>query len=80
MQGLKSDIDRMARRVARKPGSNGMDVRNIVGQSDRFSKHIDHPATFDAFLQLLGPLIQLSMTQTIARARPQINGQRPHRR
>lgn len=45
-----------------------MDVRHILGQSDQFIRLIDHPATSGGVLQLMGPCIQLSMAQAIARA------------
>ncbi len=45
----------------------GIDRRNVMEDSDVFVGLIDHPATFGVVLDLMGPHIQLSMSEAIVR-------------
>ena len=45
----------------------GLNKLNIIEDSDIFIELIDHPATFPIVLELLGPFIQLSMSQAMIR-------------
>ena len=45
----------------------GLNKLNIIDDSDIFIELIDHPATFPVVLELLGPFIQLSMSQAMIR-------------
>ena len=45
----------------------GLNKLNIIEDRDIFIELIDHPATFPVVLELLGPFIQLSMSQAMIR-------------
>ena len=45
----------------------GLNKLNIIEDSDIFIELIDHPTTFPVVLELLGPYIQLSMSQAMIR-------------
>lgn len=45
----------------------GLNKLNIIEDSDIFIRLMDHPVTFPIILQLLGPFIQLSMSQAMIR-------------
>ena len=45
----------------------GFNKLNIIEDRDIFIELIDHPATFPVVLELLGPFIQLSMSQAVIR-------------
>ena len=45
----------------------GLNKLNIIEDRDIFIELIDHPATFPLVLELLGPFIQLSMSQAMIR-------------
>ncbi len=45
----------------------GLNRLNIIEDSDIFVQLIDHPVTFPVVLELLGPFIQLSMSQAMIR-------------
>jgi hypothetical protein len=45
----------------------GMDRRNVMEEDDRFVALMDHPVTFPLVLELIGPYIQLSMSEVIVR-------------
>jgi ectoine hydroxylase-related dioxygenase (phytanoyl-CoA dioxygenase family) len=68
---LRSDVDRLHRKyVLRNPeadATKGLDRRNILAESDRYIKLIDHRSTFGIVQQLMGPWIQLSMAQALVR-------------
>jgi ectoine hydroxylase-related dioxygenase (phytanoyl-CoA dioxygenase family) len=65
---LKREIDRLHRRVSRhSDGKKGMDVRNILPESQVFIDLIDPKETFGLVLDLVGPYIQLSMAQALVR-------------
>jgi hypothetical protein len=65
---LKREVERMYRRTKRQlSGKKGMDVRNILPESQTFIDLIDPKETFGAVLDLVGPYIQLSMAQALVR-------------
>ena len=66
---LRSDVYRLYRKVSRKNGkpSKGLDKRDILADSSRFIRLIDHRSTFGIVRQLMGPWIQLSMAQALVR-------------
>ena len=68
---FSSEVDRLHRKyVVRNPdvqNSSGLDRRNILPESPIFHELIDHPATFQTVLDLMGPHIQLSMAEAIMR-------------
>lgn len=74
---LAGEVDRIYRKHARQnPDANlrnGLSRRNVLPESDAFIHLIDHPATFDLVLNLLGPYIQLSMAEVTVRP-PNPNG------
>ena len=45
----------------------GLNKLNIIEDNDSFVELIDHPVTFPVVLELLGPFIQLSMSQAMIR-------------
>ena len=45
----------------------GLNELNIIEHSDIFVELMDHPATFPVVLELLGPFVQLSMSQAMIR-------------
>lgn len=45
----------------------GLDRRNVMEENALFVELMDHPATFPVVLALLGPYIQLSMSEVIVR-------------
>ena len=45
----------------------GLNELNIIEDNDIFVEMIDHPVTFPVVLELLGPFIQLSMSQAMIR-------------
>lgn len=45
----------------------GLDRRNVMEENDLFVELMDHPVTFPLVLELLGPYIQLSMSEVIVR-------------
>jgi hypothetical protein len=45
----------------------GMDRRNVMEENDLFVALMDHPVTFPVVLELLGPYIQLSMSEVVVR-------------
>lgn len=70
-------IDEENRKQLRSEGpQNGSDVKpyaglnklNIVEDNDIFIELMDHPVTFPVVLELLGPFIQLSMSQAMIRS------------
>ncbi len=71
INGLRADVDRLYRKyVTRNPeadATGGLDRRDILHESNRFIKLIDHRSTFDITRQLMGPWIQLSMAQALIR-------------
>lgn len=79
IEKLTTVVDRMDEEHRKQPLSNGSqnesDVKpyaglnklNIIEDSDIFIELIDHPATFPIVLDLLGPFIQLSMSQAMIR-------------
>lgn len=46
----------------------GLNKLNIIEESNIFVELMDHPATFPVILELLGPFIQLSMSQAMIRS------------
>ena len=46
---------------------DGLNKLNIIEESDIFVELVDHPATFPVVLELLGPFVQLSMSQAMIR-------------
>lgn len=79
IRGLRSDLDKLYRKfVLRNPeadSSKGLDRRDILAESDRFIKLIDHRSMFGVVRQLMGPWIQLSMAQALVRVPdPKYNG------
>jgi hypothetical protein len=74
----RPEIDRLIREVDRlhrkhvlqnkdADRKKGIDRRNVMEDSDAFVGLIDHPATFGVVLDLIGPYIQLSMSEVIVR-------------
>ena len=74
----RSDIDRLTGEVNRlyrnhlrqhsdEKSQKGMDRRNVMEDSDVFVELIDFPSTFHLMLDLLGPNIQLSMSEVVVR-------------
>jgi hypothetical protein len=49
-----------------KPGAD-LDRRNVMEEHDLFVSLMDHPVTFPLVLELMGPYIQLSMSEVIVR-------------
>jgi hypothetical protein len=68
---LTKEVDRLHRKhVLQNKDADpkkGLDRRNVMEDSDIFVELIDHPATFDLVVELLGPYIQLSMSEVIIR-------------
>lgn len=60
-------MDRLYRKVSRKNGkpSKGLDKRDILADSSRFIRLIDHRSTCGIVRQLMEPWIQLSMAQAL---------------
>ena len=48
--------------------SAGLNKLNVIGENEIFIGLMDHPVTFPVVLELLGPFIQLSMSQAMIRA------------
>ena len=74
----RPEIDRMIREIDRlhrkhilqnkeADPKKGLDRRNVMEDSDAFVGLMDHPATFGVTLDLMGPYIQLSMSEVIVR-------------
>jgi len=68
---LIREVDRLHRRHVTQnrdaDPKKGIDRRNVMEDSDAFVGLIDHPATFGVVLDLIGPYIQLSMSEVIVR-------------
>ena len=64
-------VDRLYRQHAppdKKTGARkNLDRRNALGDDDLFIELMDHPATFDLVLDILGPNIQVSMAEVVVR-------------
>jgi hypothetical protein len=67
---LTQVVDQMYEAHLRKPDVKpeaGMDRRNVMEENPLFVELMDHPATFPLVLELVGPYIQLSMSEVIVR-------------
>jgi hypothetical protein len=70
VRDLTAAVDAMWEAHLRQPDAKpeaGMDRRNVMEEDDRFVALMDHPATFPLVLELMGPYIQLSMSEVIVR-------------
>lgn len=68
---FRQEVDRFYRKhVIQNPNGDpakGLDHRHAIEESEVLLELIDHPATFDLVLDLLGPYIQLSMAEVLVR-------------
>ncbi len=70
VQNLTAVVDEMYQELLQKPDVKPdavLDRRNVMEDKDIFVELIDHPVTFPVVLELIGPYIQLSMSEVIVR-------------
>jgi hypothetical protein len=71
VRGISRVVDRLYRQHAppdkKTRIKKTLDRRNVLGDDDLFIEFMDHPATFDLVLDVLGPNIQLSMAEMVVR-------------
>jgi ectoine hydroxylase-related dioxygenase (phytanoyl-CoA dioxygenase family) len=70
VESLTAVVDEMYAEYLRKPDvkpDSVFDRRNVMEDNDIFVKLMEHPVTFPVVLELLGPYIQLSMSEVIVR-------------
>ena len=70
VQNLTAVVDQMYAEYLQKPDvkpDSVLDRRNVMEDHDIFVELMDHPVTFPVMLELLGPYIQLSMSEVIVR-------------
>jgi hypothetical protein len=66
----RREVDRLYRRVPQEKGKKpkrGLDTYFAIEDSEVLMELIDHPATFDLVVDLMGPNIQISMAEVMVR-------------